>query len=430
MHHQHVHANGDSERAADRAADRVGGGPASAPFGALSVLEASSRSEGLARLPAVFGESAGGEPLPAATKTQMQRRFGWDFGAIRVHSDESSAHLNEQLRSAAYTVGRHISFGRSRFQPDTTEGRQLLAHELSHVIQQHCGDVSYGALQLSGTGKLATLDSMLDAWNVDEAAVLALLRELDWSDIEEVLKTPSYKTRMVASLNPSEMASAMAGMGVDLAIQLDWMLGSGTSYDLVKAAILSASATEQNALLLDPKLLPRLREALWWHDFARMIELLGQVAPDRGSLLANPKVMAELDAAWQRSNPGVRVIPVTTYIHEEGGIIYFNLLTAELSFRLRSGGPFSTNLRMPGHVPDSVVVGTFHTHPQLGADFKREPSPEDITQGAEWGVPGIIRTEEGGKLHYYFYGPEQREHLAGSGWPSWSYPGSDGGVAP
>ena len=83
-----------------------------------------------------------------------------------------------------------------------------------------------------------------------------------------------------------------------------------------------------------------------------------------------------------------------------------------MSFQLSSGGPADFSDRMPPAVDDSIVVATFHTHPQLGEDFKRTPSPGDISTGAGNGVPGIIRTEEAGRPVYYEYGPDVRLHLA------------------
>ena len=74
-----------------------------------------------------------GEPLDTATRTAMETRFGADFSGVRVHTDARSAHGMDAL---AYTVGQDVVFAPGRYSPKTAMGRQLLAHELAHVVQQ------------------------------------------------------------------------------------------------------------------------------------------------------------------------------------------------------------------------------------------------------------------------------------------------------
>ena len=77
-----------------------------------------------------------GEPLPADTRALMESRFGATFGAVRVHTDASAQRSAEAVNALAYTVGHHIAFGLGQYAPATASGRQLLAHELTHVVQQ------------------------------------------------------------------------------------------------------------------------------------------------------------------------------------------------------------------------------------------------------------------------------------------------------
>jgi hypothetical protein len=77
-----------------------------------------------------------GMPLDQATRTDMERRFGHDFGHVRVHADEMAARSARSVNALAYTVGRDVVFGAGRYAPATTDGQQLLAHELTHVVQQ------------------------------------------------------------------------------------------------------------------------------------------------------------------------------------------------------------------------------------------------------------------------------------------------------
>lgn len=279
---------------------------------------------------------------------------------------------------------------------------------------------------------LAVLNQMLDRFNVPERQVIDHLATLSPADKATVCSNDSYRVKLNAALDAIEMALAVDAVEAPLPVTLDWMLTQTTTYALLRPRIMSATAAERAALLADGTRLTALRNALRWHDFAKAVELLGRSAPDRATLLADPAVQGELEAAWTRSNPGVRVIPARgPLIHEEGGAIYLNLITNAMSFQLWSGGPADFSDRMPPAVDDSIVVATFHTHPQLGEDFKRTPSPGDISTGAGNGVPGIIRTEEAGRPVYYEYGPDVRLHLAGSAiLRSWSYPGPAGGEAP
>lgn len=81
--------------------------------------------------------SSPGQPLAPATRTFMEPRFGHDFTKIRVHTDETASKSANAVNALAYTVGRNIVFGQGQFRPETTAGRMLLAHELTHSIQQH-----------------------------------------------------------------------------------------------------------------------------------------------------------------------------------------------------------------------------------------------------------------------------------------------------
>lgn len=77
-----------------------------------------------------------GEPLRPALQDEMARRFDHDFSHVRVHRDAAANASAHALRARAYTVGRDIVFAAGQFAPHTHDGRRLLAHELTHVVQQ------------------------------------------------------------------------------------------------------------------------------------------------------------------------------------------------------------------------------------------------------------------------------------------------------
>ena len=77
-----------------------------------------------------------GAPLPEGSRKFMEDSFRTDFSKVRIHSGEIAAGLSEGIHARAFTLNGEIYFNRSEFSPETTEGKQLLAHELTHVLQQ------------------------------------------------------------------------------------------------------------------------------------------------------------------------------------------------------------------------------------------------------------------------------------------------------
>jgi hypothetical protein len=77
-----------------------------------------------------------GRPLDPVTRTLMETRFGQDFSGVRVHSGAAADRSAQEVSAHAYTVGHNIVFGAGQFAPGTHAGQRLLAHELTHVMQQ------------------------------------------------------------------------------------------------------------------------------------------------------------------------------------------------------------------------------------------------------------------------------------------------------
>ena len=81
-----------------------------------------------------------GRPLDRATHDFMASRFGADFGNVRIHTDAQAAQSAAMVTARAYTVGHEVVFGAGQYDPAREDGRRLLAHELSHVVQQGGAD--------------------------------------------------------------------------------------------------------------------------------------------------------------------------------------------------------------------------------------------------------------------------------------------------
>ena len=79
---------------------------------------------------------SGGSPLPKSVRSHMEPRFGANFANVRVHTGETAANQSAHVSAHAFTVGDHIFFGKNKYEPDSASGRELIAHELTHTIQQ------------------------------------------------------------------------------------------------------------------------------------------------------------------------------------------------------------------------------------------------------------------------------------------------------
>lgn len=79
---------------------------------------------------------SGGVPLTPDLQRQMEGAFGADFTAVRVHPDSAAAQMNRLIGAQAFTKGNHIYFNSGKYAPDSLRGQKLLAHELTHVVQQ------------------------------------------------------------------------------------------------------------------------------------------------------------------------------------------------------------------------------------------------------------------------------------------------------
>jgi hypothetical protein len=100
----------------------------------LSATDA-ARSGGM---PSVVDEvlRAPGRALDAATRAWMEPRFGHDFSRVRIHTDERAAQASRSIGALAFTAGHQIVFGARQYAPGTDRGRSLIAHELTHTVQQ------------------------------------------------------------------------------------------------------------------------------------------------------------------------------------------------------------------------------------------------------------------------------------------------------
>lgn len=133
-----------------------------------------------------------GRSLDNSTRQFMESRFNTDFSGVRVHTDKQAAQSAADVNAAAYTVGNHIVFGAGHYQPNSTRGKHLLAHELTHTIQQNEGQASRVQRWTYGTGshntsggntfREVTADERTGANGLDSAMAIVdrLVTDSDW----------------------------------------------------------------------------------------------------------------------------------------------------------------------------------------------------------------------------------------------------------
>ncbi len=105
----------------------------------------------------------GGIPLEPTVRSQMEAQFKFDFSKVRIHSDSKGAEASREISARAFTYGNSIGFASGEYAPSTTRGRWLLAHELTHVVQQSSGMVTEQSLGKDEGPLEAQADAAADA---------------------------------------------------------------------------------------------------------------------------------------------------------------------------------------------------------------------------------------------------------------------------
>ena len=105
-----------------------------------SLIESGSMDEERSPVRDVVG-SGGGRGLEEPVRRMMESRLGHDFSDVRVHDDGRASESAKSVQAHAYTVGNDIVFQSGQYQPDSSSGQRMLAHELTHVVQQRSGPV-------------------------------------------------------------------------------------------------------------------------------------------------------------------------------------------------------------------------------------------------------------------------------------------------
>jgi hypothetical protein len=141
----------------------------------------------------------------------MEARFGHDFSQVRLHQDEVAATSSRQMGARAYTVGNAVVFGAGQYKPATSSGQRLLAHELTHVLQQRAGGADGVAVQrspLDGLDDAHRRRGTADGLGHPPGDPLPFREATELAECIRIMKDPEYCRREV--LGESSPADAPA----------------------------------------------------------------------------------------------------------------------------------------------------------------------------------------------------------------------------
>jgi len=208
------------ERLRRKAAEAAEGGVSlpAAPMGEAGVLQAQAEvgREGGALSPALSGrigaKRGGGQPLEATVRRGMEGVFQVSFGHVRIHADPEADALNRGVAAIAFTVGSDIFFRAGAYQPHSAAGQHLLAHELTHVVQQRAGSLGTSGGGGNSGGGTMTVGAADDRYEQEaEATAHRVTAALQRRALLAQATTPGAG---IARQHDPEVALAPAASGV------------------------------------------------------------------------------------------------------------------------------------------------------------------------------------------------------------------------
>jgi Domain of unknown function (DUF4157)/HNH/Endo VII superfamily toxin with a SHH signature len=149
-----------------------------------------------------------GRPLPLNSRAFFEPRFGVDFGHVRIHTDTRAIETAHSINARAFTFGRHIAFGAGEYSPDTDAGKHVLAHELTHVVQQTgASEPEQSAASPKEVHRLPDSEQLqrgidvydlLDGWtsSQDSADILGKFAGLPKTDVNAILNAAALHASM------------------------------------------------------------------------------------------------------------------------------------------------------------------------------------------------------------------------------------------
>jgi predicted nucleotidyltransferase len=173
------------------------------------IVQRLSEAEGMAATPeletSIAQEKGRGQPLVDTIRQPMERSLGADFSGVKVHTDDRAHQLNRSIQAKAFTTGQDIFFRQGEYNPGSQTGQQLIAHELTHVVQQNGN-----TLQRQGNSAVSTPNliqrSIMPLTTLDKAGNIESLRYLrrqvtKYHNARTLAKQKHYLNKIVIASN-------------------------------------------------------------------------------------------------------------------------------------------------------------------------------------------------------------------------------------
>ncbi|MEQ9359901.1 eCIS core domain-containing protein [Coleofasciculus chthonoplastes] len=271
-----------------------------------------------------------GQSLSEDIREPMEQAFGADFSGVKVHTDSQSDQLNHSIQARAFTTGQDVFFKQGEYNPGSKDGQELLAHELTHVVQQ-TGTVQRDDDPAKKDKKKSksTIEELRDAlggWGADSAQILQLLGKASASEKKQILTDSKLMGQLQSKLSRREMIQALNALEAPLKQKLNAaMKGWGCDAQVIKDLTASAKDTEKKAVLADTALVARLSSEL---SRAEMLVILGNLnAPIKDKLNAAMK-------GWGADAEAIKALTKGASDAEKQGILNDTALVARLSSEL------------------------------------------------------------------------------------------------
>lgn len=208
-----------------------------------------------------------GSALDRMTGSFMELRFGADFSGVRVHTNTAATQLASSIKAHAFTHGNDIYFNAGRYRPDTDAGRHLLAHELTHTIQQSASPSIKPFLKTSDKGiytSSATQHDPVSGLDVEDEVVQPLtIQKADDNIRPELQKAVAYAKSQIGKVNAKEKDKDGKRVGWERLLEYfrtamgeDKVTAKGAPYktgDVNEDQILHYNMTKSDVMVPDPK---------------------------------------------------------------------------------------------------------------------------------------------------------------------------------
>lgn len=168
----------------------------------------------------------GGSAMDKNTKQEMESGFGANFSSVNIHTDSRAVQMSEQLGAQAFTHGNDVYFNKGKYNPNSKEGKHLLAHELTHTIQQ-TGRKTPNNVQKKDMLQLSTIPWNINQWttqiresnnfSVSSGGTVTVTSNLSWAgptrcrDIATTIEVNIYRKRFLMDSNEHSATIPLSG---------------------------------------------------------------------------------------------------------------------------------------------------------------------------------------------------------------------------